>query len=426
MSKVSKFYNFVTEKNKQKLYVYGEIIGGSEKWDESEVVFDDFKDTVEAMPNDSVLDIYVNSPGGSVFATQGIVALLRRAKDRGVTINAYLDGIAASSASWLPMIANTIYAYPQSIMMIHSPYTFVAGNAKEMEKEIAVLNKIQNDVIIPLYMEKAKEGITAERIQELMEAETWFNASEMAEIFNIELLEEKKEMKMCATKEILNKYRNTPVELLNQADDEEPEAEPQEPQEPVEPQGEGEEPEQEPENPDTAEVEGEGEEPEAEPTLEPETHEDEAVKELENNLQAAMEENKRLTNELHEANKKILDLNEKIGELQPIVDQYNSELAAKEAEEKAAILNEKKAYYKNKFEKLGAKNKFETKEVQDLVNCVLDEKAEFELSKMLVNLMEDTTEKSTVVGTFNKYKTDDNMDNLIPDIEDVGSKYGFK
>ena len=45
---------------------------------------------------------------------------------------------------------------------------------------------------------------------------------------------------------------------------------------------------------------------------------------------------------------------------------------------------------------------------------------------MLVNLMEDTTEKSTVVGTFNKYKTDYNMDNLIPDIEDVGSKYGFK
>lgn len=390
MNKPKRFYNFIAEQNNQKLYVYGEIISGSEKWDETEVVFDDFRDAVEAMSEGSTLDIYINSPGGSVFATSGIVALLRRAKERGVVINATIDGLAASCASWLPMVANKIYAYSQSIMMIHSPFTFVVGNAKEMEREIAVLNKIQNDVMIPLYMEKAKEGVTAERIQELMEAETWLNASEMAELFDIEILEEERDVRMCATKEILNKFKNTPVEILNK----------------VESEGEGEEPEQEP--------------------SEPQEPENEVVKELENKLKEALKENEELKNLLSEANGQISSLTDKVNELQPIVDKYNEEIANKEAEEKARLLNEKKEYYKNKFEKFGAKKKYESKEVQDLLDSVLDEKSEFELNKMLVNIMEENvTEKSTVVGLFNKSTMDGHMNNLLPTSEDVRSKYGF-
>ena len=448
MSKLRKFYNFITDNNKHSLYVYGEIISGSDKWENSEVVFDDFRDTVEAMQNNSQLDIYINSPGGSVFATQGIVALLRRAKERGITINAYLDGLAASCASWLPMVADKVFAYPQSVMMIHAPYTMVVANAKEMQKEIEVLNKIQNDVIIPLYMEKAKEGVTVEQIQELMEAETWFNATEMAEIFDIELLEEKKETKMCVSKEILNKYRNTPTELLNQANSAEVDPEKTEEVEPqkesviepeVEPTTEPEntepvvEPEVEPEKPEDGEPQEEPEvepekpedgEPQEEPTVEPENKE---VEELTNKLQAMQAENERLAAALNEANTKILSLNEKLNELQPIVDSYNAELAAKQAEEEAALLNEKRDFYKNKFERLGAANKFASKEVQELINkCLVEEKAEYELNTMLVSLIQDTMESSTIVKMSNKQQVDNCMDNLIPDLEDVGTKYGFR
>lgn len=411
MSKLRKFYNFITDNNKHSLYVYGEIISGSDKWESNEVVFDDFRDTVEAMQDNSQLDIYINSPGGSVFATQGIVALLRRAKERGITINAYLDGLAASCASWLPMVADKVFAYPQSVMMIHAPYTMVVGSAKEMQKEIEVLNKIQNDVIIPLYMEKAKEGVTVEQIQELMEAETWFNATEMAEIFDIELLEEKKETKMCVGKEILNKYRNTPVELLNQADS--TEVDPEKPEE-GEPQ---EEPTVDPEKPEEGE-------PQEEPTVEPENKE---VEELTNKLQAMQAENERLAAALNEANTKILSLNERLNELQPIVDSYKAELAAKQAEEEAALLNEKRDFYKNKFERLGAANKFASKEVQELINkCLVEEKAEYELNTMLVSLIQDTVESSTIVTMSNKQQVDNCMDNLIPELEDVGTKYGFR
>ena len=132
--KTNRFYNFISTNKKHELYVYGEIVGGSSKWDESDVVFDDFKNKLNEMEDNSTLDIYVNSPGGSVFTTQGIVAALRRAKDRGITVNAYIDGLGASCASWLPFVADNLYVYPQSIMMIHKPMSIAFGNSDQIKK----------------------------------------------------------------------------------------------------------------------------------------------------------------------------------------------------------------------------------------------------------------------------------------------------
>ena len=215
---MNKFYNFISTNKKHELYVYGEIIGGSNKWDESDVIFDDFKNKLSEMEDNSTLDVYVNSPGGSVFTTQGIVAALRRAKDRGISVNAYIDGIGASCASWLPMVADNIYVYPQSIMMIHKPMSIAFGNSDQMKKEIDVLDKIENDVIIPLYMEKAKEGVTEEFLREKMSEETWFTANEISNLFNVTMLSEERKIACCADKNVLNRYSNVPKELLNQSE----------------------------------------------------------------------------------------------------------------------------------------------------------------------------------------------------------------
>ena len=56
----------------------------------------------------------------------------------------------------------------------------------------------------------------------------------------------------------------------------------------------------------------------------------------------------------------------------------------------------------------------------------VEEKAEYELNTMLVSLIQDTMESSTIVKMSNKQQVDNCMDNLIPDLEDVGTKYGFK
>ncbi|KOY66355.1 head maturation protease, ClpP-related [Clostridium sporogenes] len=214
---MSKFYEFKNKTDKNiDIYVYGEIIGGSEKWDESDVTFNDFRDNLERLTGKETINMYINSVGGSVTTTQGIIAMLQRAKGKGVTINATIDGIGASCASFLPLVADNVYAYNSSLLMVHHPYTLCIGNVDELQKQIDLLNKIENSVMMPLYLNKAKEGITKDKIKDLVDKETWLNAKEMSEIFNIEILEDDKDLVACVKdKSILNKYTNVPKQLKN-------------------------------------------------------------------------------------------------------------------------------------------------------------------------------------------------------------------
>lgn len=407
---MNKFYNFISTNKKHELYVYGEIIGGSNKWDESDVIFDDFKNKLSEMEDNSTLDVYVNSPGGSVFTTQGIVAALRRAKDRGISVNAYIDGIGASCASWLPMVADNIYVYPQSIMMIHKPMSIAFGNSDQMKKEIDVLDKIENDVIIPLYMEKAKEGVTEEFLREKMSEETWFTANEISNLFNVTMLSEERKIACCADKNVLNRYSNVPKELLNQSevvDMKNTEIVQDTVEETVE----------------TAKVQDTNESTEKIIKNSVEIDErDSKIEELENTIKALKEEKSSIEAKLNEANDKVISLNDKVSELQPIVEEYNNKLAEEKREKDAALLNEKKAYYKNKFEQLGARGKFESEEVQNLLdNCISDEQSMSKLNTMIVEMI--TVDS---VKTKAKYENVAEMDNLLNIEEDVTSKYGFK
>lgn len=408
---MNKFYNFISTNKKHELYVYGEIIGGSNKWDESDVIFDDFKNKLSEMEDNSTLDVYVNSPGGSVFTTQGIVAALRRAKDRGISVNAYIDGIGASCASWLPMVADNIYVYPQSIMMIHKPMSIAFGNSDQMKKEIDVLDKIENDVIIPLYMEKAKEGVTEEFLREKMSEETWFTANEISNLFNVTMLSEERKIACCADKNVLNRYSNVPKELLNQSevvDMKNTEIVQDTVEKTVE----------------TVEVQPDTNES-TEKVIENSVEIDERdvkIEELENTIKVLKEEKSSIEAKLNEANDKVISLNDKVSELQPIVEEYNNKLAEEKREKNAALLNEKKAYYKNKFEQLGARGKFESEEVQNLLdNCISDEQSMSKLNTMIVEMI--TVDS---VKTKAKYENVAEMDNLLNIEEDVTSKYGFR
>ena len=99
---MSKFYNIKSQNNTTGVYIYGEIIGGSDKWDESDVTFDDFRKALDVMNNGDTLEMYINSPGGSVFTTQGIVNMINRCKKtKNIKVVSYIDGLGASCASWL-------------------------------------------------------------------------------------------------------------------------------------------------------------------------------------------------------------------------------------------------------------------------------------------------------------------------------------
>lgn len=216
---MNKFYNFISTNNKSELYLYGAIV--SEKWSEDDVDFKDFKTAIDKIADDSTLEVYINSPGGEVFVTQSIISLLKRAKaTKNITLNCYIDGLGASCASWLPMLADNLYIYNGSILMLHKPLSMVWGNANEMRKEIELLDKIEDSEMIPMYMSKAKETLTEDILKDMLSEETWLTSEEIENYFNVTRLEDDKKMVASVDKELFDQYKNIPESLKDTFKDE--------------------------------------------------------------------------------------------------------------------------------------------------------------------------------------------------------------
>ena len=91
-----------------------------------------FWDELEAEDGD--VTVYINSPGGNVFAAAEIYTMRIEHKGR-VTVKVY--AIAASAASVIAMAGDTVLMSPVAMLMLHDPMTVAMGNAKDMEKAIA-------------------------------------------------------------------------------------------------------------------------------------------------------------------------------------------------------------------------------------------------------------------------------------------------
>lgn len=439
---MNKFYNFTKTGNNNNLYVYGAIIDGANKLDETDVTFKDFQDKLGSMKKGEILNMYVNSPGGSVFTTQAITSMIRRAKDNGVTVNAYLDGLGASCGSWLLCIADNVYIYPQSVMMIHKPMCGVQGNADEMKQQISILDKIENDVIIPLYLEKAKEGVTSKKLQDLMSKESWFTANEIVNLFDFTLLNEDKSITCSVDKDIFKNYCNIPSQIKNLVEEGEDMSNPEvkdEEKVPVveeneakveENKGEdniGEEPKIE--EPKVEDKKNSVEPEEGEKSLEEGEIEDKKKKKCKNEAEIKAE-NAELKTELEKTNSLVVELSNQIKAMQPIVDKYEKEEAERLEKEKAEAKEKKVNYYRNTFISLNAMEKFESEEVKNLLeNCVEDEKSASKLNSMIVELVANSVikkEKNTKEENPKKHiNSSVKFDNLVPD-DSVSKKYGFK
>ena len=215
---MSKFYQFKNESDESTdLYIYGAITDNKEDdWfsSDSDVDLNDFKETLSNLNDNSTLNMYVNSPGGSVFASSTMASMLQRAKEtKGIKVKAFVDGLAASAASFLIMVADEINMYANSMLMIHKPMSIAWGNANDMQKEIDTLNSIEDNVMIPLYEKKAK--CDTDTLKNLIEVESWLSAKEVDNLFNINLLSESKEGTACLDKNLFKCYKNVPDVFKN-------------------------------------------------------------------------------------------------------------------------------------------------------------------------------------------------------------------
>ena len=212
------FYKFENQtEDGRELYIYGDIVSEKQpdwlsgEMSENDTDMKEFKDALDGMTAGQKLTMYVNSGGGSVFAASTMVSMIKRAQDRGVTVDAYIDGLAGSAASWLALAADNVYAYRNSMMMVHKPLSIAYGNAIDFQHEIDTLDSVEKNVMLPIYMNKAK--VKQEDVQAMVDAETWMGADEIATAFNVEMLDEEKQMAAC-TSEFFRSYKHTPMQYM--------------------------------------------------------------------------------------------------------------------------------------------------------------------------------------------------------------------
>lgn len=206
--KSKKFWNFNSlDKNQGELTLYGEI--SNETWWGDEVTPKEFKADLDNLGEIDTLNIYINSPGGDVFAGQTIYSILKRHKAQK---NVYIDGLAASIASVIAMAGNTIFMPKNAMMMIHNPWTIGMGNAKDFRKLAEDLDKIRESLIAAY---EGHSALTRDEIIEIMDAETWLTASECEEYGFCDVVGEEKTLAASIDKDVLARYKNTPKELID-------------------------------------------------------------------------------------------------------------------------------------------------------------------------------------------------------------------
>lgn len=157
------------------------------------------------------INLHINSPGGDVFDGIAIYNLLR---DHPANITAYIDGIAASAASFIACAANRIVIAESAFMMIHNAMGFAFGYAADLRRQADILDKI-SDTIAEIYTGRA--GGTRQQWIDAMDAETWYSA---AEAVTAHLADEVAGEASVENRTRFNLaeygYRNTPADLLVQ------------------------------------------------------------------------------------------------------------------------------------------------------------------------------------------------------------------
>ena len=170
---MEKFWNWIHDDSGGRVLRLEGPIDSESFWGD-EITPQDFRDELYA--DDGDLTLWINSPGGNVFAAAEIYTMIR---DYPHNVTVKIASIAASAASVIAMAGNTVQMSPTALLMVHDPSTIAFGNAKDMEKAIATLNEVKESIINAY---AAKTGLSRNRISKLMSDETWINAKRAVEL----------------------------------------------------------------------------------------------------------------------------------------------------------------------------------------------------------------------------------------------------
>lgn len=212
---MNKFWDIRMAKDKQKtgeMLIYGPI-ASTQFWGD-EVTPATIKQDLDNLGDIKELNVYINSPGGSVFSGQAIYNILKRHPAQKTV---YIDGLAASIASVVAMVGDKRIMPKNAMIMIHDAWVNGAsGNAVALRKLADNLDLFSN-LALGIYEETTK--LSNDQLNEMMDAETWIPAEKALELGFITEIDESKEIAACLEGDFLmvngvkmdfSRYKNPP------------------------------------------------------------------------------------------------------------------------------------------------------------------------------------------------------------------------
>lgn len=128
------------------------------------------------------IDLHLNSPGGEIFDGLAIYNALKQNK---AEVTVYVDGLAASAASFIAQAGDKVVMARNAQMMIHDGIAMAYGNEQDMLDTADLLGKLSNN-IADIYGQAAKrrgfeDSYDEKYFRGLMRAELWMNGAEAKE-----------------------------------------------------------------------------------------------------------------------------------------------------------------------------------------------------------------------------------------------------
>jgi ATP-dependent protease ClpP protease subunit len=154
----------VSRETRAAVYVFG-AIGG---WD---MDAEDFVRDVGALDVDAI-DLMINSPGGFVFDA---VAMHEALRTHAARVDVHITGLAASAASFLAMVGDSVEISKGGRVMIHDAQGIGIGSPADMREYADFLDAVSDDMA-GFYA--ARAGGKPAQWRERMTATTWYSAQQ--------------------------------------------------------------------------------------------------------------------------------------------------------------------------------------------------------------------------------------------------------
>lgn len=135
----------------------------------TDVTLKTVRDEISLYPQAENFTVHINSPGGDVYEGYAIGNLLR---NLGKPTTAAIGALCASIATYAASCCDRIVMPPHGDFMIHLPTGTLSGNAEDLRRGAAQLDRIKSELIERYMIRVGKYGVTREQLSAMIDKET--------------------------------------------------------------------------------------------------------------------------------------------------------------------------------------------------------------------------------------------------------------